>query len=398
MKYPWKILSVLWLVVPVIGLSVCALSFLYANKNARASENVSRPAVEVSVIRVPERIIEPSIELSGRVAAFRIAQVRPQINGIICKRLFVEGSHVKAGQILYRIDPDIYQAALESARASLARAQAVEYAARLKAQRYKTLVATKAVSIQEQTEIQAAWKQSQAEVLAAKAAVKTAQINVNYTDIKAPISGHIGTSLVSEGALVTAQQSSALAAIQQIDPVYVDVTQSADDLFQLKNQIMKNRKGMESPAKTRVQVLLSDGSLYGPEGEVSFSGVTVDPTTGAVVLRAIVPNPDQVLLPGMFVRARLISSSKRSVLTVPQAALRRDSKGTASVMVVTPDSIVENRMVQTGHIMGKDYVITGGLVKGEQVVVYGLQKIRPGMKVSISSSPQASSSSNSLKK
>ncbi len=392
MTYPWKNLSGLWLVVSIMVLSVCVPSVLYADKGAGASANAPMPAVEVSVIRVQERIIEPSIELSGRVSAFRIAQVRPQINGIISKRLFSEGSHVKAGQILYLIDPDMYQATLESAQAGLVRAQALEYAARLKAKRYKALAATKAVSIQEETDIQAVWKQSQAEVLAAKAAVKAAQINVHYTKIKAPISGRIGTSLMSEGALVTAQQPSPLSVIQQLDPVYVDVTQSANDLFQLKHQIMDNANGTTSGSTTRVQVVLADGSLHGSVGEVAFSGVTVDPSTGSVLLRAIVPNPNQELLPGMFVRAKLISSRKQGVLTVPQAALSRDSRGKASVMVVTSDFLVENRMVETGHAMGKDMVITRGLTKGEQVVVYGLQKIRPGMKVSISSTKDSSSS------
>ncbi len=361
--------------------SLCLFCLADAAEQVQASANSSKAKIEVSVIRVQEKFIESEMELSGRVAAFRTAEVRPQINGIICKRMFTEGSDVVSGQTLYQIDKEIYQAALESARAGLAQAEAVEYAARLKAQRYQKLVDTKAVSVQEQIEIQAAWKQAQAQVLAAKAAVKTARINLNYTDIKAPISGRIGKSLVSEGALVTAQQPSALAAIQQLNPVYVDVSQSADELLRLRMQMLPNPSQNKKSMKTRVQVLLPGEISHEQMGELAFSDVTVDPATESVILRAIIPNPDQLLLPGMFVRARLISAREQKMVMVPQSCLIRNNKGQSHVMVVTDASVVESRLVQTGPVLGQEIVIVHGLHKGEQVVVAGLQKIRPGMTV-----------------
>jgi len=337
--------------------------------------------VEVNVVTLKPQPVNLAVELPGRTAAFRVAEVRPQVGGIIQKRLFTEGSEVKAGQLLYQIDPDSYQAGFDSAKAALAKAEAQEHAARLKAERYQVLVRTKAVSEQEQIEMDAAWKQAVADVAAARAALATARINLEYTRVTAPITGRIGKSSVTEGALVTAQQSAALATIQQLDPLYVDVSQSSDELLRLKKEVAAGvAAGGEKP-KSEVTVLLEGGGEYSRTGSLEFSDVTVNQTTGTVTLRAIVGNPDQELLPGMFVRARIAKGVKPEAILVPAASVNRNSKGQATVMVVNKQSVVETRIVQAGQNISDQVLINEGLVSGEQVVVAGLQKIRPGVPV-----------------
>ena len=338
-------------------------------------------AVEVEVVTLQAQPMRLSVELPGRTAAFRIAEVRPQVSGIIEKRLFVEGSEVKAGQLLYQIDPDTYQATLDSAKANQAKAEAQEQSARLKAERYRVLVRTKAVSEQEQIEMEAAWKQAQADVAAAKAAVATARINLEYTRVTAPITGRIGKSSVTEGALVTAQQSAALATIQQLDPMYVDVNQSSTELLALKREVSAGMNSGGEQAKSEVAVILDDGSEYGRKGSLEFSDVTVNQTTGSVTLRAIVENPQQELLPGMFVRARIDKGQQPSALLVPAVGVSRNSKGQATVMVVNQSSAAESRVVQTGQNTGDRVLVTQGLQAGDQVIVAGLQKIRAGAQV-----------------
>jgi membrane fusion protein (multidrug efflux system) len=336
---------------------------------------------EVEVVTLAPESVALSEELPGRTTAYRIAEVRPQVSGIILKRHFEEGSEVKAGQLLYKIDPAVYQAAYDSARAALARAEASENSARLKAERYRKLVDRKAVSDQDQVETEAAWKQAQAEIAAARAAVDSARINLAYTDVKAPISGRIGKSQVTEGALVTAQQATALATIQQLDPMYIDVSQSSVELLRLKKEVASGQLQVDAEGKARVSVLLEDGSAYAHPGELEFADVTVTVSTGTVTLRVLAPNPDNELLPGMFVRARLERGQRPDAILAPQVAITRDIKGIAQALVVNKESVVELRRLVTGQMIGESMVIESGLQAGDRVIVAGLQKVRPGVPV-----------------
>ncbi len=339
--------------------------------------------VEVEVVTLAPQTISLNTELPGRTAAFRIAEVRPQVSGIILKRQFEEGSEVKAGQVLYQIDPALYRAAHDSAKAAQARAEAMENSTRLKAERYRKLVDGKAVSVQDQVETEAAWKQAQAEVAAAKAAVESTRINLAYTEVKSPISGRIGKSSVTEGALVTAQQAMALATVQQLDPMYIDVSQPSVELQRLKNEAASGQLMMDQAGKAKVTVLLEDGSAYREPGMLEFADVTVNETTGTVTLRALVANPRQELLPGMFVRARLDKGQRKDAILVPQAGVSRDLKGGAQVMVVNGESMVELRKIVTSQVIDGKALIESGLAAGDRVIVAGLQKVRPGAPVKI---------------
>lgn len=356
------------------------------------------PPMEVSAVAVASRPLALTIELPGRIAALRVAEVRPQVSGIVQKRLFTEGSEVKAGELLYQIDPTTYQAALAGAEASLARAEASEYSARLRAQRIAALAKNRAVSEQEQIDADAAWKQAQAEVAAARAALQNARINLDYTRVVAPIAGRIGKSQVSEGALVTAQQGTALAVIQQLDRVYVDVSQSAGELLQLKKKFSLNKTEGEKPLTTSVKVVLDDNSEYAETGVLEFSDVSVDQGTGTVTIRGIIANPRHELLPGMFVRARLSSERPEPTITVPQAALVRNNRGQALVMLVSAQGTVEARPVETGQNVGDHIVVSKGLAEGEQLIVAGLQKIRPGAPVKVAAPAQAAAASAPIAK
>ncbi len=337
--------------------------------------------VEVGVLTIKQQPVNLAVELPGRTAAYRIAEVRPQVGGIIKKRLFTEGSEVKAGQLLYQIDPDTYQARFDSAKAALAKAEALEHSARLKAERYRKLVQTKAVSDQDQVEMEANWKQAVADVAAAKAALDSARINLDYTRLTAPISGRIGRSTVTEGALVTAEQPTALATIQQLDPLYVDLNQSSGEMLNLKKELSSGQTQHLEKSQSPVKVLFEDGSEYSQLGVLEFSDVTVNQTTGTVILRAIVANPDQRLLPGMFVRARIDKGQRPNAILVPAVSVSRNSKGQTMVMLVNKESVVEARIIQTGQNLGDQVLITEGLSEGEQVIVAGLQKIKPGIPV-----------------
>ncbi len=352
-----------------------------ACKNTPQQNAATGDPVEVTVVTLKPQPVSLVVELPGRTAAFRIAEVRPQVGGIIQKRLFTEGGEVKSGQLLYQIDPASYQASYDSAKAALAKAEAQEHSSRLKADRYRVLVRTKAVSDQEQVEMEANWKQAVADVAAAKAALASARINLDYTRISAPITGRIGKSNVTEGALVTALQSAALATIQQLDPLYVDVNQSSTELLDLKKEIAGGPASGGQQVKSEVKVLLEGGAVYRHTGSLEFSDVTVNQTTGSVTLRALVPNPDQELLPGMFVRARIAKGQRPDAICVPAAGVSRNSKGQATVLVVNKQSAVESRVVQTGQNIGVQVLITQGLGAGEQVIVAGLQKIKPGIPV-----------------
>ncbi|MDM5131975.1 efflux transporter periplasmic adaptor subunit [Aeromonas piscicola] len=366
-----------------VGLALLASGLLTAcGEQGSAQQGPGEmPPAAVDVVTLHTMPLQLTSELTGRSAPLRVAEVRPQVSGIILKRLFTEGSDVKAGQLLYQIDPAVYQANVASAKANLAKAQANEQSARLKAKRYAELVKVKAISSQEYDDADAAWKQQLAEIGAAKAALQSANINLAYTRITAPISGRIGKSAVTEGALVTAQQADSLTSIQQLDPMYVDVRQSTADLLRLKRQVAAGKltQGQQDGAKVRFQ--LEDGSSYSEEGSLQFSDVTVDETTGMVTLRVIVPNPHQLLLPGMFMRATLQEGERAEGLLVPQTAVTRTPKGGATVMVVTADNKVELREVQLSRIVGSDWVVESGLKTGERVIVAGLQKVKPGVVV-----------------
>ena len=360
------------LLIAVVLLSAC---------RQENPKTIAPGPMEVGILTIKQKPVNLAVELPGRTAAYRIAEVRPQVGGIIKKRLFTEGSEVKAGQLLYQIDPDTYQARFDSAKAALAKADALEHSARLKAERYRTLVQTKAVSDQDQVEMEANWKQAVADVAAAKAAVDSARINLDYTKLTAPISGRIGRSTVTEGALVTAEQATALATIQQLDPLYVDLNQSSTEMLNLKKELSSEQTQHLEKSQSRVKVLFEDGAEYSQPGTLEFSDVTVNQTTGTVILRAIVANPDQRLLPGMFVRARIDKGQRPNAILVPAVSISRNSKGQPMVMLVNKESVVEARIVQTGQNIGDQVLVTEGLSEGEQVIVAGLQKIKPGVSV-----------------
>lgn len=350
----------------------------------QAPKNLAKHVpVEVDIVTLKPQSVKLEAELPGRTAAYRIAEVRPQVNGIVKKRLFTEGSEIKAGEILYQIDPATYQAKLDSAKAALAKARAVEHSAQLKAERYATLVHTKAVSELDQVEIEATWKQAVADVASAEAALNSTRIDLDYTQVAAPISGRIGKTMISEGALVTAQQSAPLAIIQQLDPLYVDVTQSSNELLRLKKNLSDGLVQNSERKNSNVTVLLEDGSAYEKTGFIEFSDVTVDQSTGSVTLRAIVENPEEALLPGMFVRARISTGVRQDAILVPAESISRNSKGQAVVMLVNKESTVESRIIESGQNMGDKVLVNDGLVAGDQLIVAGLQKIKAGVPVTI---------------
>ncbi|MGN4932983.1 efflux RND transporter periplasmic adaptor subunit [Aeromonas rivipollensis] len=363
-----------------VGLALLASGLLAGcgDKGEAGQGAGEMPPAAVDVVTLHAAPLQLMSELTGRTAPLRVAEVRPQVNGIILKRLFTEGSDVKAGQLLYQIDPAVYQAAVASAKANLAKAQANEQSARLKAQRYAELVKVKAISRQEYDDADAAWKQQVAEIGAAKAALQSANINLAYTKITAPISGRIGKSAVTEGALVTAQQADSLTSISQLDPMYVDVRQSTADLLRLKRQVAAGKLVQDESKGAKVRFQLEDGSQYSEEGSLQFSDVTVDETTGMVTLRVLVPNPHDLLLPGMFMRATLQEGERPQGLLVPQTAVTRTPKGGATVMVVTADNKVELREVQLSRVVGDSWMVESGLKTGEKVIVAGLQKVKPG--------------------
>ena len=341
---------------------------------------------EVSVLTIEPQRLTVTTELPGRTAAYRIAEIRPQVSGIVLKRLFREGSDVKAGDQLYQIDSATYEASLASAQADVQKAEANLQAARNKASRYGDLVKNSVVSKQDFDDVQASLKQNEAQVAAAKAAYNLASINLNYTKVFAPISGRIGKSAVTEGALVTANQATALATIQQFDPIYVDVTQTASQLMKLREDMATGRIRPAEPGKIPVTLFLNsngsgDDTAYPAKGELQFSDVTVDAGTSSVQLRAVFPNPNKDLLPGLFVRARVEQGVAENAITVPQAAVARGPAGSARGGVVGADNKVNPRTIKTERAVGNVWLVSDGLAVGERVVVEGLQKVKPGAEV-----------------
>ena len=333
----------------------------------------------VGVIVAKTEPVTLTSELTGRTSAYLVSEVRPQVSGIVKARLFQEGGYVRAGQALYQIDPATYQAAYNSAAAGLAQAQAAATAAKLKADRYKGLVEINAVSKQDNDDAQAASLQAAANVAAQKAAVDSARINLNYTKVLAPISGRVGKSAVTPGALVTANQTGALATVQDLSKVYVDLTQSSADMLKLQSALNSGQLGRSGSAQ--VTLKLEDGSTYPVPGRLEFSDVTVDPTTGSVGLRATFDNPNGVLLPGMYVRAVLGKGVASGGMLIPQAAVSRDPKGNATVMVVGAKGMAEPRQIVTTQTVGDKWLVSSGLKAGDQVIVEGLQKVQPGAPV-----------------
>jgi membrane fusion protein (multidrug efflux system) len=333
--------------------------------------------VEVGAVTVhPERVVLTT-ELPGRTAAYLVAEVRPQVNGVILQRLFEEGANVEAGSVLYQIDPAPYQAAYDQAKAALAVAEANLPAARSLAERLEGLVLIHAVGQQDYDDAAAALLRAEASVASAHAAVESARINLAYTPLKAPISGRIGRSAITVGAMVTAYQPVALAVIQQLDPIYVDVTQSSADLLRLRRGLASGElKSTES--LRNVKLLLEDGTPYSREGKLQFRDVTVDPTTGSVVLRMVFPNPDYTLLPGMFVRAIVEEGVNEQGLLAPQQGVTRNRRGDAVALVVDDEGKVAQRALEVDRAIGDRWLVTRGLAAGDQVIVDNLQKIRPG--------------------
>ncbi|RYZ98724.1 MAG: efflux RND transporter periplasmic adaptor subunit [Moraxellaceae bacterium] len=344
---------------------------------SKTSDTPPPPIVEVGVIKVSVSAATIQSELPGRTTAYRVAEVRPQVTGIIQKRLFIEGAEIKAGTPLYQIDAATYQAALSTAQAELARAEANYAAAKARETRYKSLMASKAISQQDYDDALAAMGQAKANLAAGKAAVEAANINVKYTKVIAPINGVIGRSSVTEGALVSAGQTQVLTTIQQLDPVYVDISQSSADLLRLRQQIQAGQlSGADNSA--RVKLTLEDGSTYPVEGRLAFSGVSVDPASGAVMLRAIFANPSQLLLPGMYVTAKVVQGVNNAAMLIPQAAVTRTPQGEANVLIVNAQGIVEPRPVVTSGTQGSNWIITSGLNDGDKVIVEGIAKVKPG--------------------
>ncbi len=358
-------------------LGILLIGFVTTGCEKKAPAQKPGP-VEVGVVTVQTQRIELTTELPGRTSPYLIAEVRPQVGGIIQKRLFTEGTIVKAGEVLYQIDPSTYQASFDSARAALARSEANVVPARLKAERYKELIAIKAVSQQEYDEIVATSKQAEADVAANKASVETARINLAYTRVTAPITGRVGRSSVTTGALVTANQATALATIQQLDPIYVDVTQSSTDLLRMEQAMASGQLKRVGANQTKVKLLLEDGTSYPLTGTLKFSEVTVDQTTGSVTLRTVFPNSKNILLPGMFVRAVVSEGVKEKAILVPQQSVSRDPKGNPLAYVVGAESKVEQRMLTLDRAIGNQWLVTSGLAAGDRVIVEGMQKIRPG--------------------
>jgi len=367
-------------ITTVLSLVILACLFLLGACNNKQAQQAPPPP-EVGTITVKEQEVVLTTELPGRTAPYRVAEVRPQVTGIVLKRLFEEGSDVRAGSVLYQIDPAPFKAAYDSAVASLARAEANLPAIRLRAERYRELLASGAVSQQSFDDADAAFRQAEADVKYWKATVESARINLGHTRVTAPISGRTGRSQVTEGALVTAGQPTALTTIVQLDPIYVDVPQSTAELLRLKRNYQSGALDREGTSQNKVRINLEDGTAYPLEGTLQFQDVTVDRSTGTVILRAVFPNPDGILLPGMFVRGVAREGVSEKAILVPQVAVSRDPKGNPLCFVVDPEGKVAQRPLTLDRAIGDAWLVSSGLAPGERVIVEGIQKVRPGMSV-----------------
>lgn len=348
-------------------------------RTPRGTLPARQPEVGVATVRTGRVVL--TTELPGRTAPYLVADVRPQVNGIIQQRAFVEGADVKAGALLYQIDPAPYQAAYDQAVASLAVAEANVPALRSRAQRLKELVAIHAVGEQDYDDAASNLVKAEASVLAAKAAVESARVNLGYTPVKSPISGRIGRSSVTVGALVTAYQPTPLAVVQQLDPIYVDVTQASADILRITRSAETGNIKRGSPQARKVKLLLEDGTPYAHEGTLQFRDVSVDPTTGSVILRMVFPNPERTLLPGMYVRAVVEEGENERAILAPQQGITRNQKGQPLALVVNAAGKIEQRRLELDRAIGSDWVVSNGLAAGDRVVVEGRDLVRPGAAV-----------------
>ena len=365
----------------VLSALVGSVALTGCDQATEQSQASAPKAVPVGVLTLKSQALTLKKELPGRISAFQIAEIRPQVSGIVQSRLFVEGKEVKQGQALYQIDPATFEADLAASEASVARAEASIASSKSKASRYSELLKIKAVSQQDFDEADAAYKQANAELLTAKAQLKSAQINLNYSHVSSPISGQISKSSVTVGALVSANQSTALATVTQLDPIYIDLTQSSNELTQLKKAISSGALTVDSTSQTDVELIMEDGSVYPHKGTLQFSEVTVDPSTGSVTLRAKFSNPEKLLLPGMYARASIVEGVKAGAILAPQRGVSRNSKGEPTAMVVSKENTVESRVLKVDRTIGSDWLVTDGLMDGVKLIVEGLQKIRPGAPV-----------------
>ena len=361
----------------IVTLAASVLSV--AGCKGKPGEQPQGGPAEVTVVTLKPQPVTVTRELPGRTSAYLVAEVRPQVNGIVKQRLFEEGSLVKAGQPLYQLDDAVYRADHNNAKAALAKAKAALYSAGLNARRTSELARIDAVSKQDDEAATAAWRQAEADVAAGQAQVESTGVTLAFARIVSPITGRIGKSNVTQGALVTANQAEPMARVQQLDPIFVDVAQSSGELLELRKQIAAGT--LKETGGTPVTILLEDGSRYPHQGKLQFADVSVDPTTGSFALRVVVPNPENVLLPGMYVRAVLDKGTNPRGLLVPQAAISRDPKGNATAMVVDKDGKAALREVRVNRTVGDHWLVESGLAAGDRVIVEGLQMIQPGMPV-----------------
>lgn len=339
----------------------------------------SQPPPAVDVVVMEHQSVTLTRELPGRTNAFVVAEVRPQVSGIIQERLFTEGSVVEEGEALYQLDDAVYRAEFSSAEANVARAKAAMELARLDAERAEDLVGTGALTRREYDTATSTLQQRKAELALAEANMERARVTLNYARITSPIAGRIGRSAVTQGALVTANQPDPLAIVQQLDPIYVDLNQSSAELLEMRKAIQAG--SLSAAQDLPVTIMLEDGSVYEHEGTLAFSEVSVAPSTGSYLLRVVVPNPDYVLLPGMYVRADLARGVANNAILVPQKAVTRDPRGRTNVMVLGSDNVVELRPIEVSSIVGDQWLVESGLDVGERVIVQGLQKVQPGVEV-----------------
>jgi membrane fusion protein (multidrug efflux system) len=368
--------------------SACGLVLLaLCGCNSGSPSASAPPPQDVGYVTLQPQKVTLVTELPGRTSPYRIADVRPQVNGVLQKRFFVEGATVQEGDQLYQIDPAPYQAAYDSAAATLAHAQAALTIAKLLAERDKSMVASHAVSKQDYDNAVSAEQQAEADVASGQAAVETAHVNLVYTKVLSPITGRTGRS-VTEGALVTANQTTALVTVQQLDPIYVDIPESTASMLRLKRELesgqITNSSGEEAP----VTLTLEDGSTYDQPGQLKFSEVTVDEGTGSVILRAEFPNPKQLLLPGMFVTAHLQEGTVENAILAPQVGITHNQKGDPTAMVITPENRVELRVIKTDRAIGDKWLVSDGLKAGDRLIVDGLQKVHPGATVNPKEMPE----------
>jgi len=360
-------------------MTLLLLTSLLVACERQQAPSMQRPPPQVTVVTLKAKPVTLSRELPGRTNPFVVAEVRPQVTGIVRERLFTEGGLVEAGQPLYQLDDATYRADFNSKKALLARARAASDIARFNAERAEQLIETRAISEQELRNARAEQSKAEADVGVAEAQLAASEVQLGYARITSPIDGRIGKSSVTRGALVTKDQDKPLATVQQLDPIYVDLTRSASELLELRRELSAGAaREMEN---IPVTIILEDGITYPLKGQLAFSDVAVDPMTGSYGLRVVVPNPDQILMPGMYVRAIVTSAVLERGLLVPQQAITRDPMGNASAMLVTPDGVVENRPVEVSRTVADTWLVSNGLAEGDRVIIEGLQKIRPGVTV-----------------